>query len=83
MIKIILKLFAPFRWFIEKMGADYDQFIRILKLKLTLDDRRVNRYSKKSGNAQEKTLIKQSFFQIFMGTFFALFLIMEIGRAHV
>jgi len=76
MIKLILKLFAPFRWFIEKMGADYDQFIRILKLKLTLDDRRVNRYSKKSGNAQEKTLIKQSFFQVFMGTFFALFLVL-------
>jgi ABC-2 type transport system permease protein len=76
MIRLILKLFVPFRWFIEKMGADYDQFIPILKLKLTLDDRRVNRYSKKSGNAQEKTLIKQSFFQIFMGTFFALFLIL-------
>ncbi|MCX6239112.1 MAG: hypothetical protein NTY07_16385 [Bacteroidia bacterium] len=76
MINLILKLFIPFRWFIEKMGADYDQFIRILKLKLTLDDRRANKYSKKSKNAQEKTLIKQSFFQIFMGVFFAMFLIM-------
>ena len=76
MITFILKLFVPFRWFIEKMGADYNQFIRILKLKLTLDDRRVNRYSKKTENGQEKTLIKQSFFQIFMGVFFALFLIL-------
>jgi hypothetical protein len=76
MINFILKLFVPFRWFIEKMGADYDQFIRILRLKLTLDDRRANKYSKKSENAQEKTLIKQSVFQIFMGVFFALFLIM-------
>lgn len=76
MITFILKLFVPFRWFIEKMGADYNQFIRILKLKLTLDDRRVNRYSKKTENGQQKTLIKQSFFQIFMGVFFALFLIL-------
>jgi ABC-2 type transport system permease protein len=76
MINLILRLFTPFRWFIEKMGADYVQFIRILKLKLTLDDRRANKYSKKADNAQEKTLIKQSFFQILMGTFLGLFLIM-------
>lgn len=76
MINFILKLFVPFRWFIEKMGADYNQFIRILRLKLTLDDRRANKYSKKSENAQEKSLIKQSIFQIFMGVFFAIFLIM-------
>lgn len=76
MINLILKLFVPFRWFIEKMGADYNKFIRILKLKLTLDDRRANKYSKKSKDGQEKTLIKQSFFQIFIGLFFALFVIL-------
>ncbi|NEW81456.1 MAG: hypothetical protein GZ094_03715 [Mariniphaga sp.] len=76
MIRIILSLFVPFRWFIEKMDADYNQFIRILQLKLTLDDRRANKYSKKSTNGQEKTLIKQSFFQILMGAFFGIFLIM-------
>jgi hypothetical protein len=76
MINLILKLFVPFRWFIERMGVDYNQFIRILKLKLTLDDRRANKYSKKQENGQEKTLIKQSFFQIFMGVFFAMFLIL-------
>lgn len=75
MIRFLLSLFKPFRWFIEKMGADYSQFIRILQLKLTMDDRRANKYSKKSKNAQEKTLIKQSFVQIFMGIFFALILI--------
>jgi hypothetical protein len=75
MIHLILKLFVPFRWFIEKMGADYDQFIRILKLKLTLDDRRVNNYSKAKENGQQKTLIKQSFFQILMGGFFSIFLV--------
>ena len=76
MINLILKLFAPFRWLIEKMGADYGQFISILRLKLTLDDRRINNYSKKQENGQQKTLIKQSFFQIFMGAFFGIFLIM-------
>jgi len=76
MIRFLLLLFIPFRWFIEKMGADYDQFIRILKLKLTLDDRRANKYSKKKENAQEKTLIKQSFSQIFIGIFFGLILVL-------
>jgi len=76
MINLILKLFVPFRWFIEKMGADYNQFIRILKLKLTLDDRRINKYSRKQESDQEKTLIKQSFYQILMGAFFGMFLIM-------
>lgn len=76
MIRFILLLFVPFRWFIEKMGADYNQFIRILQLKLTLDDRRINKFSKKTENAQGKTLIRQSFFQIAMGTLFALFMIL-------
>ncbi len=74
MIRFILSLFAPFRWFIEKMGADYIQFIRILKLKLTIDDRRVNKYSKKAENAQTGTIIKQSIFQIITGVFFSLVL---------
>lgn len=74
MIRFILSLFAPFRWFIEKMSADYNQFIRILQLKLTIDDRRINRYSKKAGNAQTGTIIKQSFFQIFIGIFFSFIL---------
>ena len=76
MIRFLLSLFTPFRWFIEKMGADYNQFIHILRLKLTLDDRRVNQFSKKKENAQGKTLMKQALFQIVMGIFFALFVIL-------
>lgn len=75
MINFILKLFFPFRWFIEKMGADYDQFIRILRLKLTLDDRRASRYTPNKKSGQEKTLIRQSVFQLFIGAFFGMFLI--------
>jgi len=76
MIRILLSIFVPFRWLIERMDADYNQFILILKLKLTLDNRRANKYSKKSVDGHEKTLIKQSFFQVIMGTFFGLFLIL-------
>jgi len=76
MIRFILSLFTPFRWFIEKMGADYNQFIRILKLKLTLDDRRIKVATRKTKNAQEKMLIKQSLGQIFMGLFFSTMLIL-------
>lgn len=74
MIRFILSLFIPFRWFIERMGADYNQFILLLKLKLTLDDRNVNRTSRKSGNAQTKVLLWQSVAQISIGVVFALFL---------
>ena len=76
MIRFILLLFTPFRWFIEKMGADYSQFIRILELKLTLDNRRVKGLSKRPQNDQQNMLIKQSLTQIFLGTFFGIFLVL-------
>lgn len=76
MIRFLLSLFIPFRWLIEKMGADYNQFIHILRLKLTLDNRRANKYSKNQGNAHGKTLILQAVFQVVMGIFFALFVIL-------
>ena len=76
MIRFLLSLFKPFRGFIEKMGADYNQFIRILQLKLTLDNRRMKAGTKKPQHAPEKMLIKQSLGQIFMGLFFTIFLIL-------
>jgi ABC-2 type transport system permease protein len=76
MIRFLLSLFKPFRWFIEKMGADYNQFIRILELKLTMDNRRMKANSPKTQKTPEKMLIKQSLGQIFMGLFFTIFLIL-------
>jgi hypothetical protein len=74
MIRFIIALFIPFRWFIEKMGADYNQFIIILKLKLTLDDRNVKRLSGKPENAKTNVLLWQSVSQICIGILFSLFL---------
>ena len=74
MIRVILSFFIPFRWFIEKMGADYNQFIILLKLKLTLDDRNVKKLSRKPEKAQTKILLWQSVTQISIGVLFALFL---------
>ncbi|MBV5315116.1 MAG: hypothetical protein JZU47_17570 [Prolixibacteraceae bacterium] len=76
MIRFLLSLFVPFRWFIEKMGADYTQFIRILQLKLTMDDRRLKGLGNNSKKATENALMKQSFSQIFFGIFFAIFLLL-------
>ncbi|MCX6222609.1 MAG: hypothetical protein NTZ69_16695 [Bacteroidia bacterium] len=76
MIRFILLLFKPFRRFIEKMGADYNQFTRILELKLTLDNRRVKGLTKKPQNDQQNMLVKQSLTQIFFGSFFGIFLIL-------
>jgi ABC-2 type transport system permease protein len=74
MIRVILSFFIPFRWFIERMGADYNQFIILLKLKLTLDDRNVKKASRKPEKAQTKILLWQSVAQISIGVLFALFL---------
>lgn len=76
MIKFILLLFKPFRWFIEKMGADYSQFIKILELKLTLDNRRIRGLTKKTQDDPKNMLIKQSLIQIFLGGFFGIFLML-------
>ena len=75
MIRFLLSLFVPFRWFIEKMGADYSQFIRILRLKLTLDDRRMKGLAKNQQKATGNMLFKQSLIQFLMGTIFMSFLI--------
>jgi ABC-2 type transport system permease protein len=76
MIRFLLSMFVPFRWFIEKMEADYKQFIRILQLKLTLDNRRVKSLSNKPEKDQKNALIWQSLIQVFLGIFFGLFLSM-------
>lgn len=67
MIKFLLALFRPFRRLIESAGADYDQFIQILELKLTIDNRKQGR---KQGT--EKSLIVQSLGQIVMGFVFSI-----------
>lgn len=74
MIRFLLSLFVPFRWFIEKMGADYTQFIQILRLKLTLDNRRMKGIGGNPKNSMENALAKQSFTQLFMGLLFISFL---------
>ena len=76
MIRFLLSLFTPFRWFIEKMGADYQQFIRILELKLTMDDRRMKGLGNNSKKETKNALFTQSLGQIFFGIFFGTFLMM-------
>jgi ABC-2 type transport system permease protein len=74
MIRFLLSLFIPFRWFIEKTGADYNQFTSILKLKLTVDNRSVKGLMKKPERAYGNMLIKQSIGYIAFGAFFGIFL---------
>jgi ABC-2 type transport system permease protein len=70
MIRFILSLFIPFRWFIERMGANHNQFISLLKLKLTIDDRNTKRLSGKTGNKKSNVLLWQSVTQIVLGALF-------------
>jgi len=71
MIRFLLSLFRPFRWFIERTGADYNQFIHILELKLTMDNRRA-RGSRNKSTTPDNSIAKQSFAQIVMGFVFAM-----------
>jgi len=75
MIQFILLLFRPFKGFIESMGADYGQFIRIIELKLTLDNRRVRGFNKRAVAEPQNQLVKQSVMQMFFGVFFGIFLL--------
>ena len=68
MIRFLLSLFKPFRALIERGGADYEQFMRILELKLTIDNRKQGR----NKGSSERSLILQSVGQIAMGAAFAL-----------
>jgi hypothetical protein len=74
MIRFLLSIFTPFRWFIEKMGADYNQFIRILELKLTIDNRSARGFNKRQENAQSNMLVRQTITQIAFGGIFGIFL---------
>lgn len=76
MIKFLLSLFVPFRWLIEKVGADYNQFIRILQLKLTLDNRRMKGFGAKSGKSMKNALVRQSITQMILGLLFLSFLML-------
>ncbi|MFW9597783.1 MAG: hypothetical protein ACMV0Y_07510, partial [Paludibacter sp.] len=68
MIRFVLSLCKPFRALIERGGADYEQFMRILELKLTIDNRKQGR----NKGSSERSLILQSVGQIAMGAAFAL-----------
>lgn len=70
MIRFILSLFFPFRWMIQKMGADYNQFISIMHLKLIMDSRRT-RNSAGMGNTRN-AILGQMLMQAFLGIFFAM-----------
>ena len=74
MIRFLLSLFTPFRRFIEKMGADYKQFIRILELKLTIDNRNARGINKRQESAQSNMLVRQTITQVVFGGLFGIFL---------
>jgi ABC-2 type transport system permease protein len=74
MIRFLLSLFTPFRKFIENMGADYDQFICILKLKLTVDNRSSKGLVKRPEKTQENILIRQTLGYVAFGAVFGIFL---------
>ena len=65
MINFILALFVPFRWMLEKMGADYNQFISLMRLRLLMDSRRENNAYAFGGTMSKQILILALFGSIF------------------
>jgi ABC-2 type transport system permease protein len=74
MIDLILKIFLPFKWFIEKMDADFSQFQTILKLKLTLDNRRSGSLSGIRNSNSRNRIVEQLFVHLLFGLFIILML---------
>ena len=48
---ILIKIIAKFEWLFKKVGIDFDTLVTILKLKLTLDDRKTASNMSMSGNS--------------------------------
>ncbi len=69
MIRFLLSLFRPFRTIIERSGANYEQFMCILELKLNLDNRRQRR---KQTASSANNLMGQSIGQLAVGLVFAM-----------
>ncbi|NHB67904.1 hypothetical protein [Perlabentimonas gracilis] len=67
MIKLILSLFVPFKSIIKRMGANYTQFIKILKLKLTLDNRRPSSFNGNSSKENSSSLVWQFLMMLIIG----------------
>ncbi len=74
MIKIILSLFIPFRHLIEKMDVDFNQFISILRLRLILDDRRIQSFSRNKSTTPKNMIFKQMIGYVFMGLIISMFI---------
>lgn len=74
MIRFILFILSLFKGIISSMGVDYQQLRAILRIKLTMDNRRglaTNNRKKKSAKNQ---LILQGFLYAFIGLYFSFFI---------
>lgn len=78
MIKLLLSLFVPLKSIIKKMGASYTQFIKILELKLTLDNRRPSNFNGNKSKENSSSL----FWQFLMMFIFGLIILMITTKLH-
>ncbi len=67
MIKLLLSLFVPFKSIIKRMGASYTQFIKILELKLTLDNRRPSNFNGNRAKENSSSLFWQFLMMFILG----------------
>ncbi len=80
---ILIKIISKFKGFFKKAGIDFDTLVIILKLKLTLDDRKTASNMSMSGNTNtgklqgmKANLLMQAFVGLFLG--FIMFLPLDL-----
>lgn len=74
MIRLILFLLRPFRKLVEIVDADFNQFISIIRLKLTIDNRRSKKFNSSGEKETTNGLLNTVLHQLLIGFLFALFL---------
>ncbi|WP_300379808.1 ABC transporter permease [Clostridium sp.] len=80
-----IKLLDKFKWIYEKFDVDYEKMKLILKLKLTMDERRVPTIMQNNnGKDKDKNKFFMSlFFYMFMGLFIGILTFLPINKMYV
>lgn len=80
-----LKFLDKFKGIYEKFGVDYEKMKLILKLKLTMDERRVPTImqSNNEKNKEKNKFFMSLFFYVFMGFFIGMLTFLPINKMYV
>ena len=81
----LLKFLDKYKGIYEKFGVDYEKMRLILKIKLTMDERRVPTIMKNNSKKKEEknVFVKSLFFYAFMGLFMGIITFISTNKMYV